>query len=436
MSRRARNVAVTIFVLGAVLSLTAGISLLALSSNSNSPEERLPMQSDGSAEGEIGDLHAAGVTGENVTVGVLDVTSYDLDHDVYSQQVATARQFGADATPVDAGDAHGTAAAATVATVAPDADLYLATFDDTDDYESALEWMVEEDVDVVVAPVAQAGTLGDGNAQLSRVTTDAVDDGLVVVAPTGNIAQGHWLGEYQPTGNGIHRFSGQTLNRLDGNASRGEFWLAWESPGENYTLELHQLQGDGTDLIARSVRYRDDGVPSERLTARLESDEEYALAVRGPTEPTGTTLRVATPTHVLSHRQQKQSLTAPGAAPGAISVGAVDPVTGDVETFSSRGPSRDGRIGVDVVAPSSQPVSGVDEAFVGTSASAAFAGGVTALMLDVDPELGPRAVRLQLSGTANSAGTAASPTTGHGTVAPLAAVSASADAAPSNQTAA
>ena len=92
-------------------------------------------------------------------------------------------------------------------------------------------------------------------------------------------------------------------------------------------------------------------------------------------------------------------ITMPADADGAIAVGAVDvPGSGErmpqIASFSSRGPTADGRIKPDVVAPGS----GVAVADLrrggyvrkgGTSFAAPLVSGVCALLLQKNPEWGP-----------------------------------------------
>lgn len=421
---RYRTVAVLLLVVGAVTMLAGGLGLVAVSLDGGDTRDE---GGSGTAVGEaIASLHERGVTGENVSVGILDVTGFETDRPQLQDRVVAREQFGDGTSAVTADPAHGTKAAATVARVAPDADLYLGTFETPADYGAALDWLLEQDVSVVVAPVAYAGSLGDGTSRLSRATTNATDRGVLVVAPTGNLGQGHWLGEYAPTDEGVHVFGDDTINEIAGSTGRAEFWLATDAAPGEYRLELHEL-GDGpeTDLVARSVPYEAGTVTSQRLTARLD-EGRYGLVVRGPADETGTTIRVASATHSFARLRPARSIAAPAAAPGALAVGAFDPATNRTEPFSSRGPTRDGRLGVDVVAPGSLTLR--EDTFEGTSASATFVGGVAALLLDAVPGLDPADVHRVLTATAEPLD-GVNAESGHGRIAPAAAVAESVDRA-------
>ena len=116
-------------------------------------------------------------------------------------------------------------------------------------------------------------------------------------------------------------------------------------------------------------------------------------------------------------------ITMPADADGAIAVGAVDvPGSGErvpqIASFSSRGPTADGRIKPDVVAPGSGVVvadlrRGGYVRKGGTSFAAPLVSGVCALLLQKNPEWGPDQVLEALRSTAQDLG-AAGPDTVYG----------------------
>jgi serine protease AprX len=101
------------------------------------------------------------------------------------------------------------------------------------------------------------------------------------------------------------------------------------------------------------------------------------------------------------------SIGAPASATGALTVGAMAD-TGEggfqLASFSSRGPTLDGRIKPDIVAPgvavtSAKPPS-TYESRNGTSMAAPFVAGVAALMLDANPSLSPEQLKATIMSTA------------------------------------
>ncbi len=120
-------------------------------------------------------------------------------------------------------------------------------------------------------------------------------------------------------------------------------------------------------------------------------------------------------------RQDWHYITVPGDGAGVVAVGAVHPVNSVLASFSSRGPTADGRIKPDVVAPGQQIVTvngrgagSPAEPFSlqeyrrlsGTSFSAPIVSGACALLLQLHPEWTPGEVADALRSTATDLGPA------------------------------
>jgi hypothetical protein len=411
----------------AVAALTLGLAALATLSPVAPGSESQSNLTGVPAGAGFEALHEQGVTGANVSVGVVDVTAFDSDAGALSGRVRATRTFGRG--PVATGG-HGTAAATVVARTAPEADLYLATVDGIDSYGRAVGWLREQDVDVVVAPVSFYGRPGDGSGTVGTASRRAVEAGVVVVAPTGNLADSHWRGRDDArTANGtVAVADGRERMALSG-PSEVTVWLSWdrEHAGTDYTVELYRTDVPGSRLVARSRPFRADGTPNERIVTEVPPGE-YALAIRGPPEPTGARLRLVSPTHEFARPTSRGSVVAPGTARGVLTVGAYDNASGRVEPFSSRGPTADGRVGVDVVAPDRRFAALTDGGFVGSSAATPYVGGLVALMLDADGRLSPARAELLVELTATDVGPpGVDSASGHGVVAPVRAVRAAAN---------
>ncbi|MHC3381276.1 S8 family serine peptidase [Haloarcula sp. H-GB5] len=423
-----RDRTILLLAVVAIVLLTGSIALLAVTGptdpRSNRADTASVSVSDGSA-GRFERLHAAGVTGSNVSVGIVDPTGFDTDSEMIGGQITETRRFGGGSVD-DTRETHGTATAAVVSRTAPDAALYLARVDSVDSYRQAVDWLVRENVDVIVAPVSFYGQPGDGTGPVARSATRATESGSVFVAPAGNLAQSHWSGQY--TTETVQNRTIEFTNRSRQNYIRGgteiAVWLSWDRghTDEEYTVELYRTNGTDSRLVARSQPYRGDDVPNERIVADVRPGDYY-LVIRGPASPTGARLRLVSPTHDLQHTSARNSIVAPGTARGVITVGAYNSRVKQLEPFSSRGPTVDGRTGVDIVAPDRQFAAATPDGFVGSSAAVPYVGGTAALMLEANESLSPRETERLLEQTTRDVGRPGlNNETGHGAVRPVHAV--------------
>ena len=384
----------------------------------------------------IAAVHGRGVTGAGVTVGVLDVTGFDVDHPALAGHVANARSFDDAAGVANRGaNRHGTAVALSIAKLAPDASLHLAVAHSSADVEEATAWFIEHDVDIVVAPFNSPGAPDDGTARVSVALSRLREAGIVVVVSAGNFAQSHWQGNLSPTDDGRHRFDEDVRNRVfpAPNGPRwpadAGLWLTWNGSRfpHDLNLELYRHTRDGSELVATSRRISTGQRRSEYLGANLPSGEYYlVLDVPERTLPhvDGRLphVEVTASGVVFDQAHPGESLTAPATAPGVLAVGAVTP-DGDMSEFSSRGPTVDGRRGVDIVAPTDSLSNVVALDAPGTSAAAAYAGATAALIESADPSRSAAVVQRRLTATANDRDQhGPDNVTGYGRVSPVTAV--------------
>jgi subtilisin family serine protease len=368
-------------------------------------------------------LHARGVTGANVTVGVVD-TGFDVSHPDVAANVADTLAEG---TTLPSRSAHGTAVAEAVAETAPDADLYLAAVGDGGDFRSATDWLVANDVDVVVMSMSWFPTPGDGTGSISRKAARTVaDEGIVWVNSAGNSATDHWQGSFRDgDGDDLHDFApGADANYLnDGqDVQAGETihlvmeWDDWPATDDDYDLELYDANGNRVATGSGSGHRQ----PSETLTYEVPDGESdaYAFAVEnaGATGDAQIEVYAMGGNGPLERVVEESSLLAPAANRSVVTVGAYNHRSKQVEYFSSRGPTDDGRRGVDVLGPDGTS-SDVYGRFYGTSAAAPHVGGVAALLRGIDPGATPATIGGALRTTAADVdGDGPDPLEGHGRV--------------------
>lgn len=339
-------------------------------------------------------VHEAGIVGSGVHVGVLDTTGFDPGHAAIRDTVQALRSFD-DAPGVVDRTSHGTVAAASVAAIAPGVRLSLASFARPDGFRAALDWLRGRDVDVVLAPVAAHGTVPGPESPVYRAARAAIDAGITLVAPTGNAARGHWQGPYGALNTPDYDDPKRLLVRSPAGSESvvGRFlaWLVAHDPEIDLTLALLRLTttGDGQQLVALSRPT--EGRQGERLVADLD-DGDYVLEVRvpdpaaAPSDLDRTPVEVTTPTHRLAPARPAGSIAPPASVPGVLAVGAAAEDGSGAAPYSGRGPTADGRTGVDVVAV---PRPWLGDGDPGTSAAASRAAGVVALVLEAAPDLVP-----------------------------------------------
>ncbi|MFA1611621.1 S8 family serine peptidase [Halobellus rubicundus] len=375
----------------------------------------------------IARIHDAGVAGAGVDVAVLDPTGFDPTHDVLADAVADIRQFGPDRAVVDR-TTHGTAAAAAVARLAPDAALSLASFREQSAFVDAVEWCRERGTDVILAPVAAHGAVARPGTDVYRAVRRAIGAGSTVVAPTGNAALGHWRGplaavaadgDADPTRLGVRPLS---ADGAGAGSVRGRFvaWLVADAEVRtDLTLALLRAVDDGERWNLVAVSQPAASRAGQRLVADLD-DGTYALVVRPAAAARSTggartgRIEVTTPTHALSPARPLGSIAVPASVPGVVGVGVTDgdspaavadsptATTADaVAPYSGRGPTREGGTGVDVVAP---PRPWIADGSPGTSAAAARTAGVVALLRGAAPSLSPADVVTALRASAGDVG--------------------------------
>lgn len=208
-----------------------------------------------------------------------------------------------------------------------------------------------------------------------------------------SVMGGYDRGEMMGPAHGATYYLGKTEDGLDEYPQEEDFWVEGLEWGE----------GKGAALVSSSLGYIDwytyedmDGV-----TAVVSIAAEAAVA-RGMVVCNSQGNEATVPWHYL---------IAPADAPGVIAVGAVT-VNGDRTSFSSFGPTADGRIKPDVCALG-HGVAGVgsphntsdpySQHLSGTSFSCPLVAGVCALLLEIHPILTPAEVMNALKVTASQA---------------------------------
>jgi len=331
--------------------------------------------------------HDDGYRGAGVKVGVLSTGFGGYEGLLGTELPDTVTTHWADSIGGPGSTTPGTAAAEVVCDVAPDADLYLANFSTHAEWDAAIDWFVSEGVDVAVETGGFTGGPVDGTSSYARKLDAAHDDGLLFCQAAGELGQRHWSGPFQDiNGNDYLDFvagtdEGNDLYAMEGSSIRLSLWWddPWGGSSNDYDLCLFDDTW-GTELASSESRQNGNDNPLESLSFTAGYTGWYKVAVRSYDSDRSATFDLASYRHNLQHRIPAGSLLVPGDSTTALTVGAVPWSNPDeLESFSSRGPTGDGRVKPDLVAPDGVTTSlGV---YTNTTCAAAHVAGAAALVL-------------------------------------------------------
>jgi hypothetical protein len=305
------------------------------------------------------------------------------------------------------GDEHGVAVVEVLKDMAPDAELYIATVGTTSDMRAAIDWFATNGVFIVNRSLGSAyDGPGDGTGPLGALVDHAAALGITWFNSAGNDAAdsyGRFTGGVAPDGyvdfdNGPGVDTALTLTGTCIGFD-GIRWNDWRKPPAavtDYRVEIHDPV-DGLRAAPQASQVA--GAPplelvdhrvctlAGRVTLRLRR-----IATGGDPAPDVVELALFSGRIEPGRSEATHSAAKPvvdSSNPALVAVGAVDPPAGTAAGFySSQGPTNDGRVKPDVVAPSCltssiyrRDVYGPAACFNGTSAASPVAAGAAAVLL-------------------------------------------------------
>ena len=386
--------------------------------------------SDAAALHEADHWFDAGITGRGVKVGIVDggfEGTAALQEQGHLPNILVARCYVEDSSRVTSdvedceyGGVHGTAVAESVADVAPHATLYISNPQTKGDLQDAVEWMEGQGVEVINHSVGWVpdgpgdGTSPSPDSPLHTIDS-AVEAGAVWVNAAGNDAENVWYGDYEITGddNMFINFgtddSPDIFNTLELEQGEDDVLIAllrWEDEwannsteaGADCDLDLYAYRPGAVYLIQDAVAYSAEyqtghhiATPLEVLQYEIPSGEhgtyEVAIYVFDCDDPpewvqftawTSASLEFTSSSHHVGNPEESANagMLAVGAAPASN--------VSSLSSYSSRGPTVDGRIKPEIV--------GVDcgvtltygdgDPFCGTSQASPHVAGLAALAID------------------------------------------------------
>lgn len=315
-------------------------------------------------------------------------------------------------------DEHGTACAEIVHDMAPDAEILLAGFEDDVTWAQAVAELAGAGVRIVSHSVGFDNLFPpDGNNYYTQKVDAAAAAGVLFVTAAGNEGEKYYQGTWRDTNaNGFLEFGGGRTELLPIGASAGgtNVVLRWDDgfgiSNHDYDLLIvtegfvnnSALSADNPNILASAADLQSGaGTPREIASFEVDSDQIlYAVVVHDPASPLNSSQRFwiwASDGVGSGYAVASGTLSMPGDARGAFTVGAVDVNSGGVEAFSSRGPTQDGRVKPDISGPDGVSTAAYDgKPFYGTSAATPHIAGAAALLLSKTPSLSASGLRTAL----------------------------------------
>ena len=380
--------------------------------------------------------HNAGYRGNGVRVGVID-TGFEGFRRLQGSELPanatarcyfeTARAPSSQIADCEAGGGHGTAVAETLFDMAPGAQIYIANPHTPGDLRNATDWMASQGVTVINLSVGYPPLgPGDGTSPFSDsplLTIDAaVSQRITWVQAAGNSAGRVWFGTYtDPDGEGIHHWTDEDVGNafIVQEGERPQIFMRWEDSWGtadcNLDLEMFGARRgiDGKYPVVDFDHTVQDGQAgsypfafvsfAEPVSAADEGLYFVVIRNRGCTvSPAWIQLTAWIDSPRLQYRSARHHMGVPEETrnPGALSVGATDYYdTAVIASYSSRGPTIDGRTKPDITGVACAESSVYSPSawdsrcwFRGTSQSSPHVAGMATLVKQRFPQYQPQQV--------------------------------------------
>ncbi|MCC6973778.1 MAG: S8 family serine peptidase [Anaerolineae bacterium] len=342
--------------------------------------------------------HAAGFTGKGMKVGILDMGFAGIKG-LLGSELPNEVTANADLDELDAQDNnHGTACAAVVHGIAPDAEIVIAYFENGSDesFFAALDFLAAQKVDVVNYSVARLIGPRDGSSFSAQIAEEFMRvTGALWINSAGNYAQSHTAFEINPGNKGVHFFEEeQPFLPFMAFAPVTTVVLNWDgswSGGEKseYVFGIYDEQGNEIATAMEPRTGKKTHYPFQITSFESTPGTIYYMVVQRTRGTTNNVMDIfVTNAEVAPWAQvPTYTVTTPGDASAVLTVGATGLTDDVLEVYSSQGPTFDDRIKPDLVAPTNEVVAGYTDGFSGTSGAAPAAAGAAALVKNAFPDL-------------------------------------------------
>lgn len=373
------------------------------------PHQAVATTGQGVAMTGAADMQALGKNAAGIKVGVIDLgfgslSTAQASGDLPSNLVIT--DYTGTGT---GGTTHGTNVAEIVHEMAPGASLYLAKISTEVQLGQALDAMAAAGVKVINHSVAwYAAAFYDGTGPICDIANSADTKGAQWVNAMGNSRLKHYLGMFADSNADLrHEFAtGQNYNTISLTSGSAVSlilnWNAYSTTTIDYDLYLYNGNPDSGGVVVASSLNRQSGkggayypYPYETIDYTPTTTGTFYIVVKKVnSSQANRSLTLFSTGPDLVTRATASSILQPADCAKVIGVGAVN-LSDAAESFSSEGPTTDGRAKPEIAAPDGVKTS-LSSAFWGTSAASPHATGAAALVLANNPGMTPAQLRAAL----------------------------------------
>ena len=359
-------------------------------------------------------LNSMGYMGKGIKVAVID-TGFDVFNPEIVGNIEIYQSFFEPNRNIQGTSEftarHGTGVAEIIVDVAPCVELYLYNFNTNIEFYNLIDHIISRgDIDIISMSLGWYNDAGpaDGTNDFAKKVNEARDNGILFVISAGNAAEQHWQGQFSdPDGNGIHNFDDND-EELEIYLQRGVpisirlSWNDWPTSYQDYDLVLNSRDFGETILLTDSRNFqRGNNAPLEAIYYIPQSSMYGYISIikADATEKADFKLFVLDPYRLGENSVAESSILIPADADGSFSVGAVHWESHELESYSSQGPTLDGRIKPDIVAPTHVSTTAYNYPFRGTSAAVPHVTGAAALIMEKYPNATVDDIRVILEAT-------------------------------------
>jgi hypothetical protein len=348
--------------------------------------------------------HSAGHEGAGVKVAVIDggfsqLTEAQAAGDIPSSY--TSYDFTGDG--LQTGSSHGTAVSEAIYDVAPQAELYLYKIGTFTDFENAKDACIANGVHIVNHSMGwfNAGGYYNGYGYVCDIASDAIAHHILWVNSAGNSAEAHYRADFNGDTNNYHLFGSGNINPIGPEPAyvylhnKGDVvnvtlnWDNYPTTDQDYDMHLYRLVGQTWNHVVSSIDRQNGSIPPEEHIYHVNNfkDAKYGLVVEKYSATGNADFTLFSLELGLSYHTASSSITDPASVTDVITVGAIDRInydSGPQEAFSSQGPTTDGRIKPDIMAPDNC-ISFAYGYWIGTSLSSPHTAGICAVIKSSSP---------------------------------------------------